>query len=120
MSDNELRFHGERDEELGRLLRPLVAAPGEDYWRSLERRIMQRVAEERGAWWTVLAGWMRPAAIAAALLLAAAGVVLTRSNEAEAAVAFAALSDEPDVVLEFSAHGTRPEPAATLHLVLDH
>jgi hypothetical protein len=120
MSDDELRFDDGRDEELGRLLRPLVAAPGEDYWRMLERRIMQRVAEERGAWWTVLAAWMRPAAIAAALLLAAAGVALTRASEAEAAVAIAVLSDEPEVVLESSAHGTRTEPAATLHLVLDH
>lgn len=120
MSDNGLRFPDERDPGMERLLRPLAAMPGEDYWLALERRIMQRVADERATWWNVLAGWMRPAAIAAALLLVAAGVVLTRSREAEAGVAYAAVSDEPDIVLEFTAHGTRAEPAATLHLVLDH
>jgi hypothetical protein len=86
MSDNELRFPDDRpDREIGDALRPLLSPVGSgvsalragNYWEDLELRIMQRIVEERGSPWSVLAAWTRPAAIAAALLLAAASVALT-------------------------------------------
>lgn len=124
MNDDELRIPDGEDaelgRELGRALRPLFAAPGDLYWSTLERRIMARVAEERAAWWTLLAGWMRPAAIAAALVLTAAGVVLTRTSDAEASMVYMAISEEPHPVRELTAQGALPDPAATLQPLFDH
>ena len=119
--DTELRFPDDTpDEELRRALRPLVAPPGEEYWGTLERRILARLAEERSAWWSVLGEWLRPAALAAAILLVVATVMLTRVHEADAAIAYGAISEEQYPVLEATAQATLPEPAVTLHLMLDH
>lgn len=121
MTDSELRFPDDRpDETLRRALQPFVAPPGEEYWNTLERRILARLAEERSAWWSVLGEWMRPAAIAAALLLMAATVLLTQVHQADAAIAFNAISEERYPVLEATAQAALPEPAVTLHLMLDH
>ena len=126
MSDNELRFPDDLpDREIGDALRPLLSPVGAsgsrsaDYWDSLEQRIMQRVAEERSSPWSVLAGWTRPAAIAAALLLAAASLALTQMRHEESAVAYGAIAEEQYSVTEPSTPPTAGADA-TVRMLLEH
>ncbi|HWE41758.1 MAG TPA: hypothetical protein VG432_04590 [Gemmatimonadaceae bacterium] len=128
MTGNELRFPDDRpDREIGDALRPLLS-PGaggsgalraEDYWEDLELRVMRRIADDRSSPWSVLATWTRPAAIAAALLLAAASVALTQMRHEESAVAYGAIAEEQFTVAEPSA-----PPAAgadvTVRMLLEH
>jgi hypothetical protein len=122
MNDNELRFPDDRpDREIGDALRSLLSpatASSGGYWDGLEQRIMERIAEDRSSPWSVLAGWTRPAAIAAALLLAAASVALTRVRHEEAAVAYGAIAEEQFTVSE-SAPGAKPAPDATVRMLLE-
>lgn len=126
MSDNELRFPDDRpDREIGDSLRPLLSPVGASgsrsasYWDGLELRIMQRIVEERSSPWSVLAGWTRPAAIAAALLLAAASLALTQMHHEESAVAYGAIAEEQYSVAEPS---TPPAAGAdaTVRMLLEH
>jgi hypothetical protein len=122
MTNNELRFPDDRpDREIGDALRPSLAPPGESsgYWGSLELRIMQRINEERSSPWSVLATWTRPAAIAAALLLAAASVALTQMRHEEAAVAYGAIAEEQFSVAEPSAPPTAGADV-TVRMLLEH
>lgn len=117
MSQNELWFPDDRpDREIGDALRPLLVPDGATdaagYWTGLELRIMQRIAEERSSPWSVLAAWTRPAAIAAALLLAAASLALTQMRHEEAAVAYGAIAEEEFTVAE-PATSPAASPAAT-------
>ena len=121
MRNNELRFPDDLpDREIGDALRPLVAGPaaGSSYWDELQGRVMARVEEERGSAWSVLAGWTRPAAIAAALLLAAASLLLTRLSERDAAVAYGAVAEDLDPAAETPA-APASDNATTFHLLLD-
>lgn len=122
MNDNELRFPDDRpDREIGDALRPLLSplnAAGGGYWEGLEMRIMERIAEDRSSPWSVLAGWTRPAAIAAALLLAAASVALTQVRHEEAAVAYGAIAEEQFTVSE-STPSAKPAPDATVRMLLE-
>lgn len=125
MRNNELRFPDDRpDREIGDALRPLLSPAGEgalhgSYWEGLELRIMQRIVEERSSPWSVLATWARPAAIAAALLLAAASLALTQMRHEESAVAYGAIAEEQYTVAE-----PTPSPAAgadvTVRMLLEH
>ena len=118
MKDNELRFPDDApDREIGEGLRALVAAPSGAYWGELESRILARVAEEQMSPWSVLAGWTRPAAIAAALLLTAATLLLTRLHERESAIAYGAVAEEQYPAVDASAPAN--ENATTLHLLLE-
>lgn len=70
-------------------LRSLYAAPaGAPYWDSLEARIMAAIgsaaitARENG-WYSVLARWAAPGLAAAALILAAAGALWSRMDQAD-------------------------------------
>ena len=126
MSNNELRFPDDRpDREIGDALRPLLSPVGGgalgagSYWEGLELRIMQRIVEERSSPWSVLAAWTRPAAIAAALLLAAASLALTQMRHEEAAVAYGAIAEEQYTVAEPSAP---PATGAdvTVRMLLEH
>lgn len=119
MNDSEVRLPDDTpDPELARALRPLLAPPHEDYWASLERGILARIAEERAAWWSVFAEWTRPAMLAAAVALLTATVLLSKSNSADAAIAYSAMSEEQQPVVESGA-AVASEPAATIHLLLD-
>ena len=126
MTDNELRFPDDRpDREIGDALRPLLSPIGASaprdgsYWEGLELRVMQRIVEERSSPWSVLAAWTRPAAIAAALLLAAASIALTQIRHEEAAVAYGAIAEEQYTVGEPAA--PRPESAdVTVRMLLEH
>lgn len=89
MSDH-LKLHGEGDGEFTGGLRRIYAAPAdESYWRSLESRILARLAEPPTvAWWDELDHWMRPALVAAAIVLLASGVAMLREYQAEQDVAY--------------------------------
>jgi hypothetical protein len=94
MSDH-LKLESNNDDDVTRGLRRLYAAPeGEAYWRGLEARILSRLAEASVhslGWWDELDRWMRPALVAAALVLLAAGVSLVREYQMEQEVAYEAM-----------------------------
>ena len=103
--DNMLPF-GRREDELTRLLREEYGAPSDpSYWASLEAKTLAHVlgrgsadgtlavAGASGAaavsdeWWEPFAGWVRGGLVAAcaAVLVAAAALASTRSEEARLA-----------------------------------
>lgn len=94
MTDH-LRLHDEGDEAIVRGLRRLYAAPADvSYWEHLERRILARIADPdatRIAWWDELDRWMRPALVAAAVVLLATGVAMFRAYQAEQEFAYEAM-----------------------------
>ena len=123
MSQNELRFPDDHpDREIGDALRPLLSPAGAEahYWEGLESRIMRRIADERSSPWSVLAGWTRPAAIAAALLLVAASLMLTELRREEEAVAYGAMSEEQYSVAEPTPPVSRPASDVTVRMLLEH
>jgi hypothetical protein len=77
------------DEGVIAALRDIYAAPADaGYWDSLESRIVARVRAGVGnardaAWYSVLAHWAGPGLAAAALLLAVAGALWTRLDQAD-------------------------------------
>jgi hypothetical protein len=72
------------DDDLTRGLRGLYAAPaGHAYWNELESRIMARVGEVELGWWTELDRWLKPALVAAAVLIVTAGVAMFQAQRAE-------------------------------------
>lgn len=79
---SDLRLYG--DDEITRGMRGLYAAPaGHAYWNELESRIMARVAEVELGWWTELDRWLKPALVAAAVLVMAAGVAMFRAHQSD-------------------------------------
>jgi hypothetical protein len=77
------------DDDVTRGLRGLYAAPaGHVYWNELESRIMARVAEVELGWWTELDRWLRPALVAAAVLVITAGVAMFQAQKAETESAY--------------------------------
>jgi hypothetical protein len=85
---SDVRLFPNDDDEVVRGLRSLYAAPaGDAYWNELESRIMARVSDVELGWWTELDRWMRPALVAAAVLLLAAGAAMVRAHQAEADIA---------------------------------
>src|SRR3954465_3058514 len=73
-----------RDDDLTSAMRGLYAAPaGHAYWNELESRVMARVAEVELGWWTELDRWLRPALVAAAVLVISAGVAMFRAQQSE-------------------------------------
>lgn len=120
MTDSDLKFPDDAPNAgVADALRPLLAPPHNDYWGSLERAIMARIADERGAWWSAFGDWARPAMLAAAVALVAAMALLSRSSSADAAIAYGAMSEEQYPVVESSAAAAN-DPAATVHMLLDH
>lgn len=93
---SDLRLHGDgADAKIVDGLRAIHAPPGgESYWRGLEARILARVAQAglpEIAWWSELGRWARPALVAAAMLLFAAGVAMFRTSRDEEQVAYDAM-----------------------------
>jgi hypothetical protein len=77
------------DDDVTRGLRGLYAAPaGHAYWNELESRIMARVAEVELGWWTELDRWLRPALVAAAVLVVTAGVAMFHAQKSETESAY--------------------------------
>ena len=122
MTRHELQFPDDNpDREIGDALQSFVFPAGGSagYWSGLESRILKRVAEERSSPWSVLAGWSRPAAVAAALLLAAASLMLTQLRHEEEAIAYGAMAEEQYPVTE-PASAAAPSADATVHMLLEH
>lgn len=94
MSDH-LKLHGSRDDEVTGALRRKFSAPdGDAYWRGLEARILSRLTEAKShglGWWDELDRWVRPALVAAAAVLLAAGVAMFRQHQVEQEVAYEAM-----------------------------
>lgn len=84
----DIHSNDEMDETVIAGLRSLYAAPADArYWDSLESRIISAAAaggSRDSAWYSVLANWATPGLAAAALLLAVAGAVWSRMDQAEA------------------------------------
>ena len=121
MKNSDLRLPNDApDADIARVVRPLLAPPHDDYWGSLERLVMARIADEPRAWWAVFAEWTRPAMLAAAIALLAATVLLSKSSSADAAVAYGAVSEEQYPVVESSMSAPANDRAATVYMLLDH
>jgi hypothetical protein len=85
---DQLRLHDDND-EVTRGLRELYAPPAaESYWVDLEARIMARVRQGDTAWWSELGQWARPALVAAAMIIVAAGLIVFRTNQEATQVAY--------------------------------
>ncbi|MFN2567789.1 MAG: hypothetical protein ABR499_22575 [Gemmatimonadaceae bacterium] len=112
MSDY-VRLHRE-DDPVTRGLRELHAPPAaESYWSELEARIMARIAEAEPAWWSELGRWARPALVAAAVLVIAAGVLVFRTREEATQIAYEDVLAAPTPI---SLEGTaRPASLRGLH-----
>jgi hypothetical protein len=77
------------DDDITRGLRALYAAPaGDPYWNELEARIMARIQEVDLGWWAELDRWVRPALVAAALLVLTAGIAMFRAHQVETQTAY--------------------------------
>jgi hypothetical protein len=95
---SDIRLFNHDDDEVVRGLRSLYAAPaGDAYWNELEARIMARVADVELGWWTELERWVRPALVAAAVLLLAAGTAIVHARQSEADMAAENMLSAPAV-----------------------
>ncbi|HEX7940095.1 MAG TPA: hypothetical protein VF483_13995 [Gemmatimonadaceae bacterium] len=119
MSDH-LKLHDEGDEQITRGLRQLYAAPsGDAYWRDLEARILSRLTEpEVIAWWDELDRWVRPALVAAAILLFATGVAMIRSFQAERESAYEAMLTPSSLPVETAVRPVRQGPDAAFRFLM--
>ena len=102
------------DDAITRGLRELHAPPAADsYWSGLEARIMARIAEAESGWWSELGRWARPALVAAAVLVVAAGLLLSRTHDEATQVAYEDVLATPTPI---SIEGTaRPASLQGLH-----
>ena len=122
---NDLRLTDEGDPKLTRVLRDVYAAPREQaYWDGLETRILSLIAASRLGivqlqpnWWSVLGRWAAPGLAAAGLLFVAAGLVLSRENEAELQTTYEETTEPPVVdVLPGAVHVvTAPNDGSSQH-----
>jgi hypothetical protein len=119
----KLTMHNEGDDaEVGRALSALYAAPaGEMYWNELEARIMARITEVDLGWWAELDRWARPALIAAAVLVLAAGVAMFRAHQVETETAYENIFTPSPVPVETTIRPTlEGEREASLRDVVGH
>lgn len=112
----------EGDEDVVRGLRAMYAAPiGEPFWNELEARIMGRIAEVDLGWWAELDRWARPALIAAAVLMLAAGVAMFRAHQVETQTAYENILTPSPVPVETVIRPTlEGEREASLRDVVGH
>jgi hypothetical protein len=112
----------EGDEDVVRGLRAMYAAPiGEPFWNELEARIMGRIAEVDLGWWAELDRWARPALIAAAVLMLAAGVAMFRAHQVETEAAYENILTPSPVPVETVIRPTlEGEREASLRDVVGH
>ncbi len=132
---NDLRLTDEGDERLVPMLRQVYAAPAEGaYWEGLETRVLSLISAHRlglvplqSSLWSVLERWAAPGLAAAALLFVAAGLFLSRANEAEFRTTYeevtepAVVDELPGAVNVVTAPRDGPsEREATFRYVLSH
>jgi hypothetical protein len=89
------------DEDVTRVIRALYVAPvGDAYWNDLEARIMGRIVEVDLGWWAELDRWARPALVAAAVLMIAAGVAMFRARQLDTQTAYQSILTPSPVPVE--------------------
>ncbi|MEK7403451.1 MAG: hypothetical protein AABZ80_13935 [Gemmatimonadota bacterium] len=117
---SDLTLHGEGDEQITRGLRQVYAAPtGDDYWRGLQARILSRLTEPKTiAWWDELDRWVRPALVAAAILLLATSVAIIRSYQAEREFAYEAMLTPTNLPVETAVRPMRTGPEAAFRYLM--
>src|SRR5213593_1295211 len=113
-----LKLHTDRgDDDITRGLRELYAAPGgEAYWRSLEARILSRLTDAAShsiGWWDELDRWMRPALVAAAVVLLASGVALVRAHQVQQETTYEAMLTPTSLPVETAVRPVLQEPRET-------
>jgi len=98
----KLTWHNDGDDdEITRNLRAMYAAPvGEHYWNDLEARILARIGEVDLGWWAELDRWVRPALVAAAVLVLAASVAMFRARQVETRTAYETILTPSPVPVE--------------------
>jgi hypothetical protein len=122
----ELRLHGGGgggdEDEVTRGLRAIYVAPtDQSYWTELETRIMHRVTDLDLGWWGELDRWARPALIAAALLIMAAGVAMFRAHQTETEMVYEDILAPGPAPVETAVRPTlEGDREATLRYVLGH
>lgn len=118
----KMRLHGSDDDEVGRELRAIYAAPADEgYWTELEARIMGRIEQLDMGWWGELDRWIRPALVAAAMLVIAAGVAMFRAHQTETEIAYENLLAPGPAPVETVVRPTlEGDREATLRYVLGH
>src|SRR3954468_20861837 len=104
-----------RDDDLTSAMRGLYAAPaGHAYWNELESRVMARVGEVELGWWTELDRWLKPALVAAAVLVVTAGGGMFNAPRAETQSAYDELFAPPPIpgapVEQSAVQRPTPEP----------
>lgn len=108
MSMDQLPFDNPLPEPVREAARALYAAPTDPtYWASLEAKVMARLsaaAATPARWWQVLGGWAQGGLVAAAAILAVAGVLLMHAHSEDMQTAY-------DAIL-------RPAPAESLAVPL--
>ena len=117
----DLRLHDDNgDDDITRALRAVYAAPaGESYWNELESRVMAHIAEVDLGWWGELDRWVRPALVAAALLVCAAGAAMFRARQAETQTAYETILAPGNAPVETAIRPTlEGDREATLRYVL--
>lgn len=82
---SDLRLHDDGpNEDVIRGLRQMYAAPrGDGYWKDLEARILSHLATAPVTWSDELDRWARPALVAAALVMLAAGIAVFRAYQVD-------------------------------------
>ena len=91
--------NGPSDEAITNALRAIYAPPGGDaYWDGLESRIMARMTDGGGEWWSFLDRWAGAGLAAAGLVAALLGVATMRARTVEAQAAFEAEIEAPSGV----------------------
>jgi hypothetical protein len=119
----KLTLHNDgNDGEIVRELRAMYAPPvGEPYWNDLEARIMARITEVDLGWWAELDRWARPALIAAAVLVLAAGIAMFRAHQVETETAYENIFTPSPVPVETVIRPTlEGEREASLRDVVGH
>lgn len=132
---NDLRLADEGDAKLSALLRDVYAPPADPaYWDGLETRVLSLLAAHRMGivriqpnLWSVLGRWAAPGMAAAALLFVAAGLLLSRENDARMQTTYEEVS-EPSVIdvlpgavhVVTAPHDGSSQRDATFRYVLSH
>lgn len=84
MTRDRFASRDQLDETVVQALRDALSPPGGDaYWTRLESVIMARLDAVEHGWWGELAHWVRPALIAAAVLIMTATAAVVRTSQAE-------------------------------------
>lgn len=115
-------FETFNDDRITRTLGDLYAAPaGDRYWNELEARVMAHIAEVDLGWWGELDRWARPALVAAALLVCAAGAAMFHARQSETQTAYESILAPGNGPVETAIRPTlESDREATLRYVLTH